>query len=794
MTDKANFFKDDPELKRQLGELDGVTSKAGFSNWKNSFVKVVQTFLDTVGTAKAQAAYAEFTQQIKAMLKAKSKLDACLENQSLSKEKCSVKARRCLAEMQAELQKISATLERLLPGNASSKVGYTNYHMGAMLISEGFTSYTTLTDCDVALVQMVEDALQYVADKQLLAEIENYRDKLKMFCAIMADLGIFIIAKKALEVSKLEEVFVEDEATAVDLTKPAAPAAEPAPAQEEAPAAQKELTPAPTKPATPVPRSVTPPPPAKEEPAPIPATKATPAAAPPSPKEEPVPEEEEEQVEIAEQRRRQTITITATHSAPKPVVEDDAKKKKVRTAPPKRKKGDQPDDLPRTAKPKAPARIPGNGGGGGGPRGRGRGVGRTLSKDEAKEVLPPMKKAPEPRIRKPPKKKDEEEKEEEEQEDDDDDDDDEEEKKEKPKKQPPKKPAAPPADGNKGPAAKQPAAAAAGAKKPQAKGAAPKKAAAPAAPINNKVPVIVHKADGTTVKLMVDLTKDKLGLLKKQLEKKTGMPVDQQRISIKYINKELEAEEKSLGFYGVKENTDLDLDPLWILVHVKMAEDGKEHALKKISPAMYTVNNVKGKIEREMGLSADRQLLKFKGAVLADGKKTIKECGIVDGDTITVEVSIKVPITVHTVDGKQIKLMMDLSRDKLADMRQQLEKDARIKADNQRLFMKSNGKEIVEDNNELLEDTDVEEGSELLVEPRHIHVIVQMPSGKSHKLQVTLDYNMSDMIRAMVEKETAKDCVTEQDLQFDGKELQKGQTVREMGLKEGSKVKLELKK
>jgi hypothetical protein len=160
MTDnKANFFKEDPELKRRLGELDGISTRARFANWRTSFVKVVQTFLDQAGTAKAQAAYVEFTMHLAALQKGMTKLKACWDTGSLSKEKCSVKARRCLAELQAALSKVSATLQSLVPGIASSKVGYTNYHMGAMLIHEGFQSYGTLVYCDTTLQTMKDEAL-----------------------------------------------------------------------------------------------------------------------------------------------------------------------------------------------------------------------------------------------------------------------------------------------------------------------------------------------------------------------------------------------------------------------------------------------------------------------------------------------------------------------------------------------------------------------------------------------------------------------------------------------------------
>jgi hypothetical protein len=748
--------------------------------------------------------------------------------------------------------------------------------------------------------------LQYVADKQLLAEIDTYTDKLKMFCAIMADLGIFIIAQKAQEIAQLDPEGDNDPmAVAAAIPSlllipdaPAAKSAAPSPivkptkepakhpqasekakassvptevAQESAPAPVVSQQSAPleaprprtNKPVAPAPRKTTP------SVAPTPVPKAKPAF----PSKEQVAEEKaaakeaKKEQERQQQKLLQTITITATHSAPETEEEEEeeeepSKKKKIRkkkSAAKSKKGGGTNDDPPRTAKPKAPARLPGNGGGG--PRGRGRGVGRNLSKEEAREVRIPVRSnsnsatplasktssntaaKASPAQNNTPASKDKKQKDKEEkpkqEEDDNEDNNEDEENDEAPKKQPPPKKAKD-AQKHKRAAAQKPpgtqATGAAGAAKgtaasktnPAGKAAGPAttKGATRTTPAttttaspspkkpthsNNTVPIIIHTPNQTKLTMLVNPSKDKIGTIKKALVPKIGLSVEQQRMFMKYNSEqELDFDDTTLAFVGIKENSELQVDPKWIQIYVKLVpEDGTNHVLSKISPTQYTINNLKGKIERGMGIAVERQLLHYQDQVLADGRKLIKDVGIRDGSTIVVELLNKVPIMlVNTMEDndtkKHIQLMVDVSNDTLDDIKRQLEPKTRIQANNQRLFRKHTGTELIVDDEDeccCLQEYGIQEGSELCVEPKVIHVLVEMPSGKIHQLTVTLDSNMSDLIRAMVEKETAAAsgsnngtkaaAITEQVFKFHGKELQSAQTVKEMGLKEGSKIKLE---
>jgi hypothetical protein len=71
-------------------------------------------------------------------------------------------------------------LAELLPGSgqADQAPDYvdTNYHMGAILIGDGFSLYGYLQTCYQILQQRKGDVLWEVADRQILAEIDNYHN------------------------------------------------------------------------------------------------------------------------------------------------------------------------------------------------------------------------------------------------------------------------------------------------------------------------------------------------------------------------------------------------------------------------------------------------------------------------------------------------------------------------------------------------------------------------------------------------------------------------------------------
>ena len=65
-------------------------------------------------------------------------------------------------------------------------------------------------------------------------------------------------------------------------------------------------------------------------------------------------------------------------------------------------------------------------------------------------------------------------------------------------------------------------------------------------------------------------------------------------------------------------------------------------------------------------------------------EETVKEMNICDGAPLKVSV-FRVPVTVNTMDGKKIPIVVDPT-DMLGDIKKQLEHESGIPADNQKAF------------------------------------------------------------------------------------------------------------
>jgi len=208
-TKVQNPIKEDPVLRKLLQDLHAITSKRDFTRWKASFVERFSTFLSSDGEVAANAKRDMYQKELALFVKVIQQLEDHISNGDLSlKEgKTTVKARKCLAEVQKHLTRVANETENLIPGTGEQarEMGYTKFHMGAVLINDGFEEYDRLSLCADIMQRMREGVLAKVADKQLLEEMENYVDKFDMFCDVMADLGLLQAMKKCRELLHLPD-------------------------------------------------------------------------------------------------------------------------------------------------------------------------------------------------------------------------------------------------------------------------------------------------------------------------------------------------------------------------------------------------------------------------------------------------------------------------------------------------------------------------------------------------------------------------------------------------------------
>jgi hypothetical protein len=295
------------------------------------------------------------------------------------------------------------------------------------------------------------------------------------------------------------------------------------------------------------------------------------------------------------------------------------------------------------------------------------------------------------------------------------------------------------------------------------------------------VPVTVNTMDGTQIQLMVEQT-GSLSDIKLLLENESGLPAKNQNL---FMNgDELGDDSETAADCGIGAGSVLDLEPKLIQVSVE-TPDGKQHSVD-VKPSD-TSDIIKQNIEEETGRAAAWQVLKFNAEELPNGE-TVKDMGIREGSELKVEIN-KVPVTVTTMDGTQIQLTVDPTGS-LSDLKCLLENESGLKASNQTLLM--NGDVLGDgDDSKAVTDCGIGAGSELEVEPAVILITIETPD-RTLNVEVYPSIT-SDMIQLQIEKVTGLSAAR-QVCKFNGVKLPKGATVKAMGLRDGSELKVEIYK
>jgi hypothetical protein len=219
------------ELKSLLDELTTIDSNLQFRRWKRSFLLGYEKILDVECVAAAEGYYSSFAESVAKLLATVTTLQEFIDKGDLSEERCTVKARKCVAESGRRLEDVIEKTVALMPGTVDMERewGYTKFHMGALLIRDGFQEYSHLAACADILEHMRKVTLVVVADKQILERMDDFRNKVDVFCDVMADLGLY---DAMMTCNELNQLPYEETPSP---TPPPSPPPEPQPEPEPAP-------------------------------------------------------------------------------------------------------------------------------------------------------------------------------------------------------------------------------------------------------------------------------------------------------------------------------------------------------------------------------------------------------------------------------------------------------------------------------------------------------------------------------------------------------------------------------
>ena len=244
----TNPLLQDPELQRLLHELEFVTTRYEYTQWKTSFLERYTLYLqqddvdDGTTTKKksptkaAEQTYRHFCQLLFPLVALLQRLRKHFVNGHITTSTCTVKARQCLAHLQQQVTTVTHYLSVLLPTtqDEANCMGFSKFHMGAILLRDGFAEYTRLQ-----LAEQIFDHLRSTpaivqqVDKQFISNLELFSRQLQIFCDILSDLGLqqpiekhreFVLAEKddedIMTVVEDDEVVVEDDDDEPDVLSP----------------------------------------------------------------------------------------------------------------------------------------------------------------------------------------------------------------------------------------------------------------------------------------------------------------------------------------------------------------------------------------------------------------------------------------------------------------------------------------------------------------------------------------------------------------------------------------------
>ena len=150
-------MNEDPSLKSLLSDVSTVRDEVGFDKWRTSFLECYTQYLDKSGSAKAESAFKDFTTGLGALKKVNTKLEGLIEKGDLSVDRVSVKGKMAMSELKAKVGNTVQHLQQLLPTTEKEiqSLGFSKWHMGAVLVRDGFTEYAIMMQSQAVLRSLI---------------------------------------------------------------------------------------------------------------------------------------------------------------------------------------------------------------------------------------------------------------------------------------------------------------------------------------------------------------------------------------------------------------------------------------------------------------------------------------------------------------------------------------------------------------------------------------------------------------------------------------------------------------
>eukprot|EP00536_Pseudo-nitzschia_multiseries_P009379 jgi/Psemu1/23053/gm1.23053_g len=286
--------------------------------------------------------------------------------------------------------------------------------------------------------------------------------------------------------------------------------------------------------------------------------------------------------------------------------------------------------------------------------------------------------------------------------------------------------------------------------------------------------IFVRSWNGTIYHLEYVKPYDTIGDVQSRLEREYFIHREHQRLRLG--KQPLSDPEETLEERDIQDGCTLDLDPMKIFI--KEPNNKVKHILL-VDPDE-TIDEIKDKIFRKIGLPKIYQRLHFEGHFLDDDRKTLDACGIVHQDTLDLEPMV---ITVRSPDGRSVDLVVNPA-DTIEDIKDDVEEELGIPVEDQMPAFKG----IPLHDDSTLSDNKIQHRDVIDLQPMEIFVVDL--NGEEWAYEVEPSYTIKS-IKCQLEEDTGVK-VTDQRLTFQGSILKNNKsTLKDAGIKHKDTLKLE---
>jgi len=298
--------------------------------------------------------------------------------------------------------------------------------------------------------------------------------------------------------------------------------------------------------------------------------------------------------------------------------------------------------------------------------------------------------------------------------------------------------------------------------------------------------IVIDISNGDKIIQIEVQPSDKLKGVKETIADAFDIPYQQQVIKLK--GKQLTNKDSdTLSGCGIQDKSKLLVELQMIDITVETL-DGAKRIPMRIDPMSETVGAVQDVIADKLAIPLDNQILKFKNFVLQKPTATVAQEKIPHGAKLVVQPR-KVPVTVHTFNGKKICLVVDPADTTLKGVKVLVEPESGVSPDNQRIFRNDERDDELMDSKTKLADYGVKANGELYMEPKSITIHVEMPKNyKSFDTEIDLSHTMQES-QSKINQKTGMP-ISEQIVTYKNKKISPTDTAKLLGLQDGDTIKV----